>query len=152
MQKSDFRMHQPVSFGRKRGATAYGKIVKLNPKKAKVQLTQSYNSSPAGAVWGVPYELLKPIENGKIVEPKPEPLSPLQFGPDEHILKAIASCYYELEPEILSCDGEATLGHIRQRQAELNRKLKGLFLAFGREVSATEIYEWEDNAKESPKR
>ena len=35
------------------------------------------------------------------------------------------------------------------RRAEANRQLKGLFLAYGRNVSETEIYSWLDSKRQS---
>jgi hypothetical protein len=74
---------------------------------------------------------------------KPEPLKYNPFaGSDNLILEAILDCFNGLSPENLCMDGEASATHIRRTQSELNRKLRGLFTAFGREVDEGEVYDW----------
>ena len=65
------------------------------------------------------------------------------------ILQAISEVYCNLSPENLSCDGELSLTQVNYRRAEANRQLKGLFLAYGRNVSETEIYSWLDSKRQS---
>lgn len=48
-----------VSFGRRNGATAYGIVTKVNPKTARVKLTEQFNSSQPGDSYSVPYALLR---------------------------------------------------------------------------------------------
>lgn len=51
-----------VSFGRKRGATAYGTVERVSNKTATVRLTKQYNSNPPGTMFRVPFGLLSPAD------------------------------------------------------------------------------------------
>lgn len=51
-----------VSFGRKRGATAYGTVERVSNKTATVRLTKQYNSNPPGVRFRVPFSLLSPVD------------------------------------------------------------------------------------------
>jgi hypothetical protein len=62
-------------------------------------------------------------------------------------MEAILTCYIGLSPENLSCDGEASAAHIRQTQADLTRKLRGLSAALGRTVSSSDAYGWYESQK-----
>ncbi len=140
---TDFHVGQKVRFGRTNGEKTLGEIVKLNPKKAKVK-TLEERGGFFGQIWNVPYSMLQPVD-GPVVKEK------LVFSPfagnDNLILSAILGCYVELSPENLWCDGEASASHVSRTRTELNRKLKGLYLALGREVSESEIYEWDDSRR-----
>ena len=57
-----WKLHQEVSFGRKTGAIAIGKILKLNRTRAKVELTCQYNSHSAGVVFNVPFSMLTAVK------------------------------------------------------------------------------------------
>jgi len=157
MRKEDCRTNMPVVFGRPNGEKTRGVVIKLNPKKAKVKITEDRGRrSEAGAVWGVPYSMMEPdgemqargdavdevvkFVNTKPYEPIPNIISPI----DAHIVRAISQCYLELSPENLTCDGELPPALVRRKRAELERKLKGLFAAFGREVDELQAYEWCD--------
>jgi hypothetical protein len=59
-----------VSFGRKRGATAYGTVERVSNKTATVRLTKQYNSNPPGALFRVPFSLLSPADV-EAVKPTP---------------------------------------------------------------------------------
>lgn len=60
-----------VSFGRKRGATAYGTVERVSNKSATVRLTKQYNSNPPGALFRVPFSLLSPVDV-EAVKPTPD--------------------------------------------------------------------------------
>lgn len=157
MLKEECRIGMHVYFGRKQGEKTLGVITKLNDKSCKVKILEERGSGrggEVGKVWGVGYSLMfpAPAASQKIggttvvipVIPKIG-LKYSQFTPQEdiHILQAIACIYSSLSPENLFCDGEisATEGH--RRGTALRKKLKGLFDAYGREVSEGEIYQWE---------
>lgn len=156
--RESLKIGDKVCFGRPNGEKTLGVIEKLNGAKAKVKTLEVRGSrDSAGESWSVPYNLLYPAPadaNGN-ERPAPEnhPRPPLKynvFGPseDNFILEAILSCYGSLSPENLSCDGEASRSHVTSRRAELNRKLKGLFLALGREVSEDDAYAWDRSKRE----
>jgi len=62
---------------------------------------------------------------------------------EAEIMGDIGTCFNNLSPENLTCDGEASRAHVRARSTELNRPLRHLFNEFGRVVSESECYEWE---------
>lgn len=156
--KADFRVGQYVYFGRRNGEQTLGVIRKLNPTKAKIETLESRGRSHerhAGVVWSVPYSLMRPADSAAPIQGNytpPESKEPLTYSPFDHtnnlILTAILDCYAGLSPENLSCDGEASMAHIRSTRNELNRKLRGLFLALGREVDEGEIYDWNKQRQE----
>lgn len=63
---------------------------------------------------------------------------------DDEVMADINACYNHLSPENLTCDGEASRGHVRSRYAELNRVLRDLFIEIGRTVSEDEAFRWWD--------
>lgn len=68
MQKSDAKKGMKVTFGRSgpRAAKAVGVIEKCNPARAKIRITEQFNSYSPGQVFNVAYELMKPLsENGE---------------------------------------------------------------------------------------
>lgn len=161
--KVDFKIGMKVYFGRRNGEKTLGQILKLNPTKAKVKTLEARGVSrerDAGVTWTVPYSLMTPADPNvkpgptppgllplftaavEVAFKKPEPLTYSPFSDDNLILEAILGCYNGLSPECLSCDGEASMTHINRTRSELNRKLRGLFVALGREVDEGEVYDW----------
>lgn len=77
MQKSDAKKGMKVVFGRggDRAAKAVGVIEKCNPARAKVKITEQFNSHEPGTVFNVPYAIMEQLpESGdkddvKIVNP-----------------------------------------------------------------------------------
>lgn len=154
--RNDFKLHQKVYFGRPNGEQTLGQIDKLNPTKAKVRTLEDRGNgrgASVGAVWNVPYGLLRPADpEAKPGEPAPPvPKPPLLYVPynriDNLILEAIGGVYCGLSPENLHCDGEASAEHVRQKRAEYARMLKGLLLALGRDVSEGEWYDWNESKR-----
>lgn len=151
MLREDCKVGQQVYFGRPNGEQTLGRVVKMNPAKAKVETLEQRGDgrgSTPGAVWHVPYSLMRPAGDASPETPTlPAPRPPLGYNPfageDNLILEAIVCCHCGLSPENLACDGEASMGHIQRRGAELRRKLKHLQLALGRDVSECEAYEWD---------
>lgn len=156
--KADFKMGMKVYFGRRNGEKTLGQIVKMShPTKAKVKTLEARGVTrerDAGVIWTVPYSLMTPADPtakpGEVrmtrMTPTPPAVEPLKYSPfagsDNLILEAILDCYNGLSPENLACDGEASIAHIRRTSTELNRKLKGLFIALGRTVDEGEVYDW----------
>ena len=174
MQKSDCRNGMTIIFGKPKGAKTLGKIVRCNPQKAKVLTMEARGTrdTAGGQEWGVPYSLIireatpEEIEAGHAIETnadrvrQPATRGTSSKNPDEPmkytmfeaentcIMQAIVSCYIGLSPENLSCDGEASATHVRQRGGELRRKLDLLQQALGRPVSEMVAYDW-DNQREA---
>lgn len=149
--RQDFKKGQKVYFGRPNGEQTLGKIEKLNPSKAKVKTLEGRGNGRggvAGAVWTVPYSLMRPADTdakpGEVAPPVPkEPLTYNPFGGiDNLILEALLSVYSGLSPENLTADGELGRTQVQRRYAELQRQRRGLILALGREVDEAEVYGW----------
>jgi hypothetical protein len=134
-----------VRFGRRRGEQTLGKIIKLNPKAAKVETLEErgYSNRPIGQVWTVPYSLMKPADGETPNAPvQREPLKYNPFNEDNGFLELILGIYNGLSPENLTADGELPYSVVNQKRAKYNRQLRGLFMALGREVTEDEAYEW----------
>lgn len=149
MQFSDCRVGMEVIFGRGNGEYTRGIIEKMNRVKAKVRTTENRGKTSSGTVWSVPYSLLQ-IANESTTPVQPEPIkyNPFQGYIETMILDAINAVYSELSPENLTCDGEASLGLINQKRTKLNRQLRGLFHAFGRDVDENTAYQWAKEKQE----
>ena len=63
MQKKEAEngMKVVISRGGPRAARAKGIVRKCNPSRAKVEITEQFNSRPAGTMFNVPYELMEPL-------------------------------------------------------------------------------------------
>lgn len=149
--REQLRIGTKVYFGRENGERTLGEIAKLNPTKAKVRTLENRGQqgrSPVGSLWNVPYSMLTLADGGDVpntVSFKPE-VAPLTYSPFDHvenlILEAILSCYSGLSPENLTGDGEKPLAMVRADRARLERQLRGLQSAYGRQVSEEEAYGW----------
>jgi len=53
-----------------------------------------------------------------------------------------ADLIYNMEPEVLSCDGELSRGQVRAKMRKLMGKWEQLEVLAGRRVSRDEAYEW----------
>jgi len=152
MKKEDFKVGMIVKFGRGRfGADNMprGVIIKINPKKAKVQTIDRSGKWPAGAVWSCPYGGLVPVVGGEEIsnemtmrsfenpnenaikvwsaaQKSKKDLPGDLPSEDEHIMKAIHEVYLKLE----NVEGD--------QRIVLSQKIHLLFRAFGREVSREE--------------
>ena len=146
MNREECRVGMNVIFGSGNGEKTRGVVVKVNPTKAKVRTTESrgYKQHDAGTIWTVPYPLLQMVDdNGTVVEKE------IKYNPFTHvdnlILEAVLCCYGELSPENLSCDGEANYYQMINRKNTINKKLKGLLIAYGTEISEKQIYDWHES-------
>lgn len=145
MLRSEATICMQVIFGRPNGEQTLGVIVKLNPKTAKVKILESRGTrTTAGAVWKVPYELMRPAPNQAAPEVNLEdrPLDKSLGVIDRRIVELIDVVYSHLSPESLTCDGELSRTQVQIRSRELNRQLQGLFKALGRPVSESVALEW----------
>lgn len=159
MKMEDCRVGMEVIFGRGNGEYTRGVIEKINRVKAKVRTLENRGSrSQAGTVWGVPYSLMQPAGAGASTQPQSIPIVPklpvenpadapvpynmFQDGVEQLILEAVNAVYSRLSPENLTCDGEATMTQVNQKRIKLNRQLRGLFAAYGREISEKVAFDW----------
>lgn len=137
------RVGSRVYFGRTNGEKTLGEILKMNPKSAKVRALEERGSNrPVGQVWNVAYSLLSPVGDADVVRPAVNSFRYNPFDDDNEFFELIYKTYVALSPEYLSCDGELSVSVVSKRRVKLNRRLRGLFLAIGREVSESDIYEW----------
>jgi len=154
MLKENCRVGMEVIFGRGDGEQTRGVVTKINRVKAKVRTTESRGNTAAGIVWSVPYSMMEPLANGGVLAPirnvadEPVEYSPFQNHSDVLILEAINCVYNELSPENLCCDGELPIHLVHKKRGDLNRKLDGLFKAFGRPVSETVAWEWSEKKRD----
>jgi len=156
MRFEDCRVGMTVVFGRGNGEQTRGTVVKINRVKAKVQTTENRGRTTAGAVWSVPYSLMEPdgtaAQFSAPVAPAPVAYSPFQDYVEQLILEAINCVYSNLSPENLTCDGEASVALINQKRSKLNRQLRGLCQAFGRDVDESTAYKWMTERNEYEKK
>lgn len=169
MQRSEAYVGQKVVFGRRRGEQTLGEITKINLKTAGVQTLEDrgrQRRSGAGRTWKVPFSLMRTALDHEVARLPDEPRVgerpevadvPLEFNPfqpfeDQCILEAIHAVYGELSPENLTCDGELSPTRVRQRRAVLERKLKGLQSALGRQVSEIAVWRWVEAKREHQQR
>lgn len=150
MLREQCQVGMQVIFGRERGEKTLGKVIKMNPKTAKVETLEDRGSKyPAGSVWGVPYSMMSPASGEALPESR-EPLkySPFQDPAEICIMEAISCVYTALSPENLSADGELPRYAVEQKRRRYNAMLRGLETALGRKVSEMESYEWEQSRRE----
>ena len=141
-----------VVFGRGNGEQTLGEIVKVNPTKAKVKTLEGRGAgrgSNVGAVWSVPYSMMKPADATQTpqADPSDAPLPVYMPYGDARIMEAIIDCYTRLSPEYLTADGERPMNQVRQLKHSLETRLAHLFRAIGRPVSEEAAYRWEDERK-----
>lgn len=176
MLRDECRVGMAVEFGRENGEWTKGVVVKMNPKKCKVRTLETRGAgrgNQAGAIWGVPYSMMRCMGNDattntsivmqsfampnnpaiktfvSAAQKADEPIPHNQFRDHAEtcILEAICSTYNQLSPEWLTCDGELPAHQVNERRMKLNTRLNYLFKAFGREVSETAAYKWEEEKR-----
>lgn len=141
-----------VVFGRGNGEQTLGEIIKVNPSKAKVKTLESRGNgrgSMVGAVWTVPYSLMKPADGQTApqADPADAPLPVYMNYGDARIMEAIIDCYTRLSPEYLTADGERPMNEVVRLRNSLNLRLSHLFKALGRPVGESAAYQWEEERK-----
>ena len=141
-----------VVFGRGNGEQTLGEIVKVNPTKAKVKTLENRGNgrgSVVGAVWTVPYSLMRPADATQTpqADPADAPLPVYMPYGDARIMEAILDCYTRLSPEYLTADFERPTNQVRQLKHSLEARLSHLCRALGRPVSEEAAYRWEEERK-----
>lgn len=167
MKMHECQVGMTVMFGRANGEQTLGEVVKMNPTKAKVKALCNRGNgrgSEVGSVWNVPYSLmtlagghlmLDEVNTDKregvaatliqaIVDP---PVSYNEFSDTNLIMDVIVDTYNRLSPEWLTCDGELPRTQVMARKRELERRLRGLFIAIGRNVGESEAFKWDDEKR-----
>ena len=157
LTRQDFKLRQKVYFGRTNGEKTLGEIVKLNPTKAKVKTLEDRGNgrgSVTGSVWNVPYSMLTSAD-ANTAPGTPAPLEKIKYNPwagiENRILEALLIVHSGLSPENLSCDGELSRTEINRRYSELQRQLRGLTMALGRNLDESQVYDWEKSRQEYEK-
>jgi hypothetical protein len=157
--RQDFKVNQKVYFGRPQGEHTLGQIERLNPVKAAIKILEvrgTGRGGELGAIWKVPYSMMWPADTnakpGVPAVPPPAPVrSPMAYIPfayvDNLLLEALSVVYCHLSPENLTCDGELPRAQVVRRSNELQRQVRGICLALGREVSGLDVHEWEMSKK-----
>jgi hypothetical protein len=159
MLPQECKFGMKVYFGRKNGQKTLAEVIKLNPTRAKVKTLEQRGQgrgSAIGSVWNVAYEALtaaptdaKPGETVVFVAPPlVEPMKYNPFDQKNGLYSCLANAYNALEPESLTCDGEASRGQIVAKQREYQRQIKGLNYAIGREIDAMSIFDWDLSRQE----
>lgn len=157
MLREDCSVGLVIVFGRKHGEKTKGKVIKCNLQTAKIQTIEDRGSrTKAGDIWNVPYSLMEKYKGSEEIpeiksKPKREPLVYNQFQEmnEVYICLAIEDVYFQMSPETLTCDGEASRAHVAKRSRLLAGRLNHLFAALGREVTEEEIYAWSEARKKN---
>ena len=63
MTKAEAQVGMLVRFGNADGEQTLGRVVKLNPARAKIEALQPRNGQAAETKWNVPYPLMHPADN-----------------------------------------------------------------------------------------
>jgi len=148
---------QKVIFGRPNGEKTKGTIVKINKAKLKIRQDESRGTRPIGTIWTVPPSLCTTLDGKKLQSEVEVPF--LDVVPDKSWILAnkskieiLANIYGALSPENLTCDGEASPSYVRQREAELNKKLQAAFILLDRKMSEHIVWQCIDIIENSKER
>lgn len=143
MKIEDCKVGMKVLFGRSHGEQTTGEIVKVNGVKCKVKQLESrgtMKSYPVGTIWTVPASLMSVVGYTTPFATTPVAPAPAKRSRPE-VMRDIQDCYTRLSPENLSCDGECSRSQVSQRRANINARLKVLFVEFGRRVLEDEAFD-----------
>jgi len=132
-----------VKFGSPNGIKTLGTIVKINISKCKIRQDEDRNSRPIGTIWNVPFNLIYPADGNEVViqQPVKKDLTDWWILDHEHEIHILMSIYNGLSPECLSCDGEASMSHVRTQRAKLERKLRAVFVLLDLTLDEGETYD-----------
>ena len=137
----EYKIGMKVSFGRPNGEKTVGKIVKVNPKKLKIEQTEVrglQKTHSIGTVWTVPknerFVQVLDLHTDEWVAVK------TSTRPESEILADLQSIECGLSPENLSCDGELSRTAINRRYASLMSQKRVLIKELGREPTFDELW------------
>jgi hypothetical protein len=150
MKKEDCKKGMLVIFGEDK---CRGVIVKLNPKRAKVNTLDPHKNRMAGLTWSVPYSMMWPmvggdeISNQMVMTSFQKPNDPAirawseaqknrppkreYILEDALVMQAIHTIYERLDLVLIDRD-----------RRFLSEKINLLFRVIGRDVSKSEADEW----------
>lgn len=139
-----------VSFGRPNGEKTVGKIVKVNPKKLKIEQTEvrgRQKTHSIGTVWTVPknerfVQVLDLHTEHPFLDLHTDEWVAVKTSsrPESEILADLQSIECGLSPENLSCDGELSRTAINRRYSALTRQKRALIKELGREPTFDELW------------
>jgi len=128
---NDFKVGDKVTFGRGNGEQTQGTVVKVNRVKLKIRQDESrgtMKSHAVGTIWTVPPHLCrKVVHSGPTFVPKSRPETAI-LGEAERIM-------WNLEPEVLHCDGERSRTEARRVANSLRRQFRALEAELGRPIT-----------------
>lgn len=144
-----------ILFGRLHGEKTLGTILKVNVNKCKVRQDDVRGNvgRPIGTIWTVPFELIYAKDasgNATVPPPAPvvkKPITDFWIMDNRHELHILDGIYGSLSPENLTGDGEIPMWRVRQKRAELDRKLRACFVLLEREIDEMECYNCIDRMK-----
>jgi len=153
MQREQCQVGMRVVFGRTNGEHTKGEVVKCNPTKAKIRTLETRGTgrgAGTGAVWNVPYSMMQPESGDQVIQSiVPQAQEKMTYNPfavlDNAILEAIVTCYNYLSPENLFADGERPRSQAMVLKNTLQKQLRHLCEAFGRNVTEQDAYDWADS-------
>lgn len=138
MELKDCKVGMSVLFGRGNGEQTLGEITQVNRSKCKVKQMESrgtMRSYPVGTIWTVPASLMSlvggPVAAPAVAKPK---------RANHEIMFDIQSCYNQLSPENLHCDGEISRSAAARKAVGINARLRALFAEYGRKVTEDEAW------------
>lgn len=150
LRREDLTVNQEVRFGRPQGMKTLCKICGLGPVNATVEILEQRGEGKYGVVGGkarVPYGMLY-AKDGDTTPAGNWPPAPETMNiEDIAILDAILACYAAMSPGELT-KVASTPKTLTDRVHILNRKLKALQSAFGREVTNAEAQAWANQPEE----
>lgn len=151
-----------VMFGRRQGEQTLGTVVKVNRTTVQVRQEEARGTMrnyPVGTMWKVPMNLCRGMDEAtrapKAPVMAPEVQARLKSNQDRDfdflmskrtrrdeatIMREILTCYCELSPENLWCDGEATRTQAMRKARLIKGRLSDLFRELGRKVTEDEAF------------
>lgn len=150
MDFSAYPRNAQVLFGSQNGQRTRGTVIGYTRTKVKVRQDEARGVNAIGTIWTVtpdPQCLVLVDAAGATAaggtslpaaptpDPANEPLPPFLSCVQRHCVLAIAGVYFALEPERLTCDGEASAAQINRTRRQCQMQLDALFRALGRPVN-----------------
>jgi hypothetical protein len=135
LNTNDFTVGERVTFGRRNGEKTTGEIVKVNRKTLKVKQLETRGSKrvrPVGTIWTVPVTLCSKTSTAT---PAPIKVVVRTARPEATICLEARDILFQLEPEMLYCDGERSRTEARRVAARLLRRFRELERELGRKIT-----------------
>jgi hypothetical protein len=113
-----------------RGMAYKGTVLRVSTRTCGVR------DELAGLQWRIGPSQLKLVDGDASVAP------PAPKRPEDEIMGEILNCYSGLEPENISCDGEASITQQRITAMRLRAMLRTLLVELGRPVTEDQAWAW----------